>query len=646
MDQQDHMVSPEALDAAIRAQFPDAIPEAHPETFAARHFHDQEQFRTQNGLQNSPTGDVLVIVKPPDYIEKRTSCNGAPFKEARLRLDYDAIVKTGSTDLIDKLQSAKYQNRMRRRINDISEGVTHVLDLSPSLEEDDCSLALQDLTITKGIKLWYRTMYGAESVSARLVGGHDDVCFCRGESDVVEALPNPIRVTPMMNLQSPQSSSSLEESKDDCIYDMKPLAVYRDINDYCPIRQAANTIRLFRAIAGEDLLIDSAPRMWTLVGLFKMFGMTNHDLLRDSITAWLMADPNSMFMEILPEETLHVATVLESQAIAEPAYRILVNERAIAVAGEQLTRQHLAQTVFGRRSSDCLSGSEFGDSVLRMVEHAGVAMADRVRTAVDRLLSDECFSVLGIQEWKKLLAVGFTIKQIGLSQDLPFVKALGVLIEGLRYSFHTDVYDALSDVLPPGSDIFADRVRRHYISPVTMLSFRDVYKFLKEHQRALTPYFWQQLSNKPAGWLKYKSALGPTHSLESLTTTFNKELRNALEPAGISIGEFHLYEFHTQLTAAVRRYIAPYIKQEGQYLITPHLLLTLNDEEMNFLRLGSEAVFDDNVPPTWMGPSGPGPAYHTGQTIGSVSGSSTTSFGMGKLAIDDDDDDTDRKSVV
>lgn len=354
-----------------------------------------------------------------------------------------------------------------------------------------------------------------------------------------------------------------------------------------------------------------------------------------------MADPNSMFMEILPEETLHVATVLESQAIAEPAYRILVNERAITVAGNQLTRQHQAQTVFGRKSSDCLSGSEFGDSVLRMVEHAGVAMADRIKTAVDRLLSEECFSVLEVPEWKKLLAVGYTVKQIGLSQDLAFVKALARLVEGLRYSFRADVCDALSSALPPGADVFTDRSRRHYVSPATMISFRDVYNTLNQYQRALTPYFWQQLSNKPVGWLKYKATIGPNlESMELLTTTFNKELRNALEPAGINIGEFHLYDFHEQLTAAVRRYIAPYLKHDAQYLLTPHLLLTLNDEEMNFLRLGSEAVFDDNVPPTWMGPSGPGPAYHTGQTIGSVSGSSTTSFGMGKLAIDEDDDDT------
>ena len=274
------MVSAEALDAAIRAQFPHAMPEVRTDAIAARHFHDEEVFRTQNGIQQSPKGDVLVIIRPPEYIEKRTSCNGVAFKEVHLRLDYNDIVNTGSTSLRDKLESAKYQNRMKRRVDGITEGVTHVLDLSPSLEEDDCSVALQDLTITKGIKLWFRTMHGSESVSSRLVGGHDDVCFCRGDSDVVTE-HSVSQATPMIMLQTPQSAHSppLGEPKEDCIYDTKPLSVYRDISDYCPIRQVANTIRLFRTIAGEDLLIDSAPRMWTLVGLFKMFDMTNHDIL-------------------------------------------------------------------------------------------------------------------------------------------------------------------------------------------------------------------------------------------------------------------------------------------------------------------------------------------------------------------------------
>lgn len=70
-----------------------------------------------------------------------------------------------------------------------------------------------------------------------------------------------------------------------CIFDTKkwPIDEYYNIDDFCQTRWAACTQRLFRSIAKpagqKDLLIDSAPRMWTLVGLFSKLEMTNYDLL-------------------------------------------------------------------------------------------------------------------------------------------------------------------------------------------------------------------------------------------------------------------------------------------------------------------------------------------------------------------------------
>jgi hypothetical protein len=67
--------------------------------------------------------------------------------------------------------------------------------------------------------------------------------------------------------------------------------------------------------------------------------------------------------------------------------------------------------------------------------------------------------------------------------------------------------------------------------------------------------------------------------------------------------------------------------------ITRHLLLTLTHNEMKFLPLwaggnndGTGGVFESYVPPTDMGPNGPGPAYHTGLTIPSAPPSLSGSF--------------------
>jgi hypothetical protein len=76
----------------------------------------------------------------------------------------------------------------------------------------------------------------------------------------------------------------------------------------------------------------------------------------------------------------------------------------------------------------------------------------------------------------------------------------------------------------------------------------------------------------------------------------------------------------------VRRHFEPSLN------ITRHLLLTLTDNELKYLPLwcggcddGTGGVFEDPIPSTDMGPKGPGPGFHTGQTIpsapASISGS-------------------------
>lgn len=235
--------------------------------------HNMELFKTQNNVHSMTDGNVLIVVNYPEYSSVR-SCLDTHFNNAELRLTYDQIIKTGSPILKQNLESPTYQARMRRRFGDPPPGVTHVLDLSPCVDEEEHALALQQLTITNGIKLWFRTTEIA-AIPATCVGGHDDVCMCYGHPQSKDE-------------SSPDTSLTME----DCLYQDTPLAKHRDIQDYCPIRQAANTIRLFRAISGDQILIDSAPRLWTLVGLFSMFGMTDYDILV-SLSHGLYYSPNS-----------------------------------------------------------------------------------------------------------------------------------------------------------------------------------------------------------------------------------------------------------------------------------------------------------------------------------------------------------------
>lgn len=106
------------------------------------------------------------------------------------------------------------------------------------------------------------------------VAAHDDVCSCLYGAHEAYTLPVP-----------PETADITGLGGEICIFDTKkwPVEKHYDIPDFCQTRWAACTQRLFRSIAlpagRKDLLIDSAPRMWTLVGLFSKLEMTNYDLL-------------------------------------------------------------------------------------------------------------------------------------------------------------------------------------------------------------------------------------------------------------------------------------------------------------------------------------------------------------------------------
>lgn len=83
---------------------------------------------------------------------------------------------TGSAYLINLLSNCKYQERAKKAAAPLPDGVSHVINLSPTLDEEDYTLALQKLSLPRGVKLWYRSM--AFGTSPMATAGHDDACSC------------------------------------------------------------------------------------------------------------------------------------------------------------------------------------------------------------------------------------------------------------------------------------------------------------------------------------------------------------------------------------------------------------------------------------------------------------------------------------
>lgn len=269
--------------AASLSEAKDNIMDRHTkELKEVKHLHDTDLFKTQCLEQSTPSGEknVLVLVKFPTT-NSNLSCGRTRFKTGTICLSYKSIVDTGSGVLVGLLSDEQHQRRAKKSLDNLlPAGVTHILDLSPTTEEDDHITALQNLSIPRSVKLWHRSMVSGTSLLA--VAGHDDVCDC---------------LLPTSGLLDFDCSYPLLEAPKDiesnggnvCIFDTEkwPVDKWGNIGDFCTTRWAANTIRLFRAIAkpaGEkDLLIDSAPRLWTLVGLFTKLEMTNYDILVSTI---------------------------------------------------------------------------------------------------------------------------------------------------------------------------------------------------------------------------------------------------------------------------------------------------------------------------------------------------------------------------
>lgn len=345
-------------------------------------------------------------------------------------------------------------------------------------------------------------------------------------------------------------------------------------------------------------------------------------------------------------------------------------------------------TWIGRKRDD------YGDYPSDPVEYAARAMQERSIEMVDKLLSDSALDALGdtlgqysIPEWKKLRKLGEIVDRVCAdpAKSSELVLAYKQLVGGLVSVFRKKVMSAFEAPIDAQITPLLVAQREHYITESESESVSDLYGRLNNYQRALTPIFWRNLkpeiekhsfgvTNAHAGtplWrldlrfdLLFKHAI---KQMEEAAATgydpppeFLSDVDTDLKALQFSVSDF-LDQLQKTLLGFCNDMMSAHDYSGIPFYLSDHLLLNLSEKEQNFLPIwaeglddGSGGVFQDVIPPTDMGPSEPGPAYHTGHTIATETTTAGTAcassvapsdLGMDKLGIYSDTNTTNMRSI-
>ncbi|KAL0933132.1 uncharacterized protein CTRU02_212095 [Colletotrichum truncatum] len=634
-------------------------------------------------------GDTLIFVdfpapsKPADNVD----CFIYAWNSVQFRMDSEKLKATGSSKFQDMLNPS-YQYRIQRRrklVNKLPEGIKFVLDLTPPSEGDDLVFQMTEVSLTPGILNWW-TAYSKHGIDDYVVSGHDDICSCwkdrkqsitddinetleaiskseaeRDENEprdpvmeraIETAIAQSLRETMPHNNKPKERAytashgiaAQLLEKKSRGEFAPEPTPEFRQIPDYCPVRHRVNILRLMCIIAHKRVLIDSAPRVWTLVAVAKILDCAS--VVRDLVLQWLMSPNNTVFIEVLPEESLQLGVALRLEDVTRSAFQILVNELAIEeAAAPNGVPKAATYTAFGRKRHDP------GDELTNLIQHAARAMVERVSRPVQKLTSDTIYDDLRVSEWTRLQNIINLLSSRPNDQTCRNARSKATsLTTALKNAWKTLVVSkTLNKLLDPDRLSRIDDNRATYVDIQRFHRFELIYNQFNDIQKALCPFLYETISYE---WNSFATLFTRTSSTQFNFYRLANDLWSALEDVLAKNPEFRhdpaweaalnlrpyqrIVPFDSSRHAFdpdafqddIRTFIYPFCEKcvrldfPIQMNMTYHLLLTLTHNEFKFLPLwaggnddGTGGVFEPALPPADYGPAGPGPAYHTGITI-------------------------------
>ena len=466
---------------------------------------------TEMHMLNDPQGDTYVFIDPPAQQPEQDNYNYQRYRERYkipLRMQMEKFTILNSA-YFNKAFGPTAQYRVVHRrglVGRLPDSIKYVLDLTPPTEGDYAAYLTAELCCPEGVRKWYQA--GQRwNISSKLIGGQEEYAApfrMRQESaqkvgddsassgtavmGVERAVP------PAVSVDLKMSQVTGEHQVDDSHHPTIELKNDRKDKhiplEYSPVRHRSAIERvLHAAVEGLDPQIDSAPKLWTTFAVAKHYSI-KHSLLDDYIVRWLRANPNSYFLEVLPEIALRISDGLECSELCRDTFAILVGEEALAnvyrCRGPGALRA--GRSVHGRKRED------LPESYQTRVEYASKAFMERITVDFTTLADERMTWLNDLAEFRKLFVpeLNHTLDRPDFSQLIISLKAY---LRGCIYWTLCDdsfflpgpLAEAKLDGEIEGKDLF----------PTTR--FSTTWSQLLPRERIFTRSFWKLLSQTHYG---------------------------------------------------------------------------------------------------------------------------------------------------
>ncbi|KAH8594474.1 hypothetical protein B0O99DRAFT_178743 [Bisporella sp. PMI_857] len=540
-----------------------------PTTIAELYSRDWSGIEFSRSLLN--TGDTLVFIKHPGG-KAVYDPSGYHLKNEKHIVHSDKLLATGSSKFKKLLQDDWKQHLMRKRNGYLNKealptGIKFVLDLTPPDEGDEAVDLISELSCSPGIRNWYTSQRRC-GVHESLVGGRDEVSKLKtplspseetqtpssyqGDCDeanakTIEAVPDdktkghstdikpPTKTVEGGSASSPDDKTKIKVNTGNYVRDtvlervlersrkevqhhqeenlqfdpngQDTVLEVEEVEEYSPLRHRAAIERLLQIIEGKSPRLDSAPKVWTLVGIAKYFDCRK--VVVDRVMSWMLSEPNTQFIETLPEASFMIGKSLQSPVIARPAFAILVSEEALNIAFRMCTKSDVVgaslqpSQIKGRTSRFCRIVEHIDEDSLAAIQAAASDFQTRIQQIVDQLVDVNMDWMHMLPEFTKLT----DFKQSCLK--MPFTNKIDDLMASLKKYVRAQILTVFAQPLSLNESTIAAKHRRaeNYFYEWNGDFSRDIFECMSDGEKVLTRFFWLMLRQIHWSFLNHGNTL-------------------------------------------------------------------------------------------------------------------------------------------